>query len=128
MSSETTEPKENKLKRYFHNLLDIRGANMWILMLAILIASIGLNVSSTAVIIGAMLISPLMGGIMTMGYSLAVRDDAAAAGADPVCRAGCHQPDRLNSVFFPDAVNGADRRTDCPFRRHRRHDRQYPEK
>lgn len=52
----------------------IHGPNMWILMLAILIASIGLNVNSTAVIIGAMLISPLMSGIMTMGYSLAVRD------------------------------------------------------
>lgn len=52
----------------------IHGSNMWILMLAILIASIGLNVNSTAVIIGAMLISPLMSGIMTMGYSLAVRD------------------------------------------------------
>ncbi|MGN1074559.1 MAG: hypothetical protein ACI4QB_06160 [Eubacteriales bacterium] len=47
----------------------IHGSNMWILMLAILIASIGLNVNSTAVIIGAMLISPLMSGILTMGYS-----------------------------------------------------------
>ncbi len=52
----------------------IHGANMWILMLAILIASIGLNVNSTAVIIGAMLISPLMSGILSMGYSIAVRD------------------------------------------------------
>ncbi len=52
----------------------IHGANMWILMLAILIASIGLNVNSTAVIIGAMLISPLMSGILAMGYSVAVRD------------------------------------------------------
>lgn len=52
----------------------IHGSNMWILIMAILIASIGLNVNSTAVIIGAMLISPLMSGILTMGYSLAVRD------------------------------------------------------
>ncbi len=52
----------------------IHGSNMWILMLAILIASIGLNVNSTAVIIGAMLISPLMSGILTMGYALAIRD------------------------------------------------------
>lgn len=52
----------------------IHGPNMWILMLAALIASIGLNMNSTAVIIGAMLISPLMSGILTMGYSLAVRD------------------------------------------------------
>lgn len=84
----------DRIKQYFRNLFDIRGdmmsyeeidemmeentvihgSNMWILMLAILIASIGLNVNSTAVIIGAMLISPLMSGIMTMGYSLAVRD------------------------------------------------------
>lgn len=57
-----------------HEQTVIHGANMWILMLAILIASIGLNVNSTAVIIGAMLISPLMSGILAMGYSLAVRD------------------------------------------------------
>ena len=82
------------VKEYFSNLLDIRsnmlsydelhdmmeentvihGANMWILMLAILIASIGLNVNSTAVIIGAMLISPLMSGILTIGYSLGIHD------------------------------------------------------
>lgn len=42
--------------------------------MAILIASIGLNVNSTAVIIGAMLVSPLMSGILTMGYSLAICD------------------------------------------------------
>ena len=86
--------RHGSLWHYFHNLFDMRGnmmsyddidkmmreqaeihgANMWILMLAILIASIGLNVNSTAVIIGAMLISPLMSGIMTMGYSIAVRD------------------------------------------------------
>ena len=57
-----------------HEQTVIHGANMWILMLAILIASIGLNVNSTAVIIGAMLISPLMSGILAMGYSIAVRD------------------------------------------------------
>lgn len=52
----------------------IRGSNMCILMLAILIACIGLNTNSTAVIIGAMLISPLMSGIITMGYSVASKD------------------------------------------------------
>ena len=52
----------------------IHGSNMWILIMAILIASIGLYSNSVAVIIGAMLISPLMNGILTMGYSLAVRD------------------------------------------------------
>ena len=44
-------------------------------MFAILIASIGLNVNSTAVIIGAMLISPLMGPILGMGVSIGINDD-----------------------------------------------------
>jgi uncharacterized hydrophobic protein (TIGR00271 family) len=48
-----------------------KGTNLWILMFAIIVASVGLNMNSTAVIIGAMLISPLMGPINGMGYSLA---------------------------------------------------------
>ena len=51
-----------------------RGANLWILMFAILIASLGLNVNSTAVIIGAMLVSPLMGPIIGMGLSVGIGD------------------------------------------------------
>jgi uncharacterized hydrophobic protein (TIGR00271 family) len=51
-----------------------QGTNLWILIFAIFIASVGLNVNSTAVIIGAMLISPLMGPIIGMGYSLATYD------------------------------------------------------
>lgn len=47
-----------------------RGMNVWILVCAIVIASIGLNVNSTAVIIGAMLISPLMGPIIGFGLAL----------------------------------------------------------
>lgn len=86
--------EKSRIRQYFHNLFDIRddmmdydelremmeentiirGSNMWILIMAIFIASIGLNVNSTAVIIGAMLISPLMSGILTMGYSLATSD------------------------------------------------------
>jgi uncharacterized hydrophobic protein (TIGR00271 family) len=50
------------------------GTNLWVLMFAILIASVGLNVNSTAVIIGAMLISPLMGPIVGLGYGLALRE------------------------------------------------------
>lgn len=53
-----------------------RGTSLWVLMLAILIASIGLNVNSTAVIIGAMLISPLMGPIMGIGYGAGINDFA----------------------------------------------------
>ncbi len=52
----------------------VKGTNLFILILAIFIASIGLNMNSTAVIIGAMLISPLMGGIMAIGYGLATNN------------------------------------------------------
>lgn len=48
-----------------------KGTNLWILAFAIIVASVGLNMNSTAVIIGAMLISPLMGPINGMGYSIA---------------------------------------------------------
>jgi len=51
-----------------------RGTNLWILMFAIFIASIGLNVNSTAVIIGAMLVSPLMGPIMGIGLGAGIND------------------------------------------------------
>lgn len=54
----------------------LKGTNMAILVLAMFIASIGLNMNSTAVIIGAMLISPLMGGIMAIGYGIATYDTA----------------------------------------------------
>ncbi len=54
--------------------IKFKGANLWILMLAILICSIGLNVNSTAVIIGAMLISPLMGPILGVGCGMATND------------------------------------------------------
>ncbi len=48
-----------------------RGTNLWVLIFAVVVASVGLNMNSTAVIIGAMLISPLMGPINGMGYSIA---------------------------------------------------------
>lgn len=48
------------------------GANLWVLLFAILVASVGLNVNSTAVIIGALLISPLMGPIVRIGYGAAL--------------------------------------------------------
>ena len=52
----------------------VTGTNMCVLMLAIFIASIGLNMNSTAVIIGAMLISPLMGSIQAAAYGTATAD------------------------------------------------------
>lgn len=84
---------KEKIKRYlsYFNMMDERedfetihtevekgvvfkGTNLWVLISAILVASVGLNMNSTAVIIGAMLISPLMGPINGMGYSLATYD------------------------------------------------------
>ncbi len=81
------------LRKFFRELLDIRtntdqettkeaiiadipfkGHTSWILICSIFIASIGLNANSTAVVIGAMLISPLMGPILGLGMSLAIND------------------------------------------------------
>ena len=56
------------------NEIQFKGFNIWILIFSIIIASIGLNTNSTAVIIGAMLISPLMGPIMGIGLSLGTND------------------------------------------------------
>lgn len=50
------------------------GTNLWVLIFAILVASVGLNVNSTAVIIGAMLISPLMGPLLALGYGAGIDD------------------------------------------------------
>jgi TIGR00341 family protein len=50
------------------------GSNLWVLVFAVFIASLGLNVNSTAVIIGAMLISPLMGPIIGMGFGVGIND------------------------------------------------------
>lgn len=52
----------------------VAGTNLWVLFFAILTASVGLNVNSTAVIIGAMLISPLMGPIIGIGYGAGIND------------------------------------------------------
>ena len=51
-----------------------RGTNLWVLIFATFIASLGLNTNSTAVIIGAMLISPLMGPIMGIGLGVGIND------------------------------------------------------
>jgi uncharacterized hydrophobic protein (TIGR00271 family) len=83
----------NSIKVFLSELLDIRGDtdrettvesikkdisfkghNAWILVFSIFVASVGLNVSSTAVVIGAMLISPLMGPIVGVGLSVAIND------------------------------------------------------
>ncbi|MGJ8660857.1 MAG: DUF389 domain-containing protein [Bacteroidota bacterium] len=62
------------IRKAIENDAVFEGTNLWILFFAILIASLGLNTNSTAVIIGAMLISPLMGPIVGIGFSVATRD------------------------------------------------------
>jgi len=83
----------SSISKFFYDLVDIRhdtdvdatiktikgniamkGQTAWILVFSILVASIGLNVSSTAVVIGAMLISPLMGPILGIGLSIGIND------------------------------------------------------
>ncbi|WP_347174087.1 DUF389 domain-containing protein [Polaribacter uvawellassae] len=54
--------------------IPFKGATAWILIFAVFVASIGLNANSTAVVIGAMLISPLMGPILGIGMSIAIND------------------------------------------------------
>lgn len=68
---------EEEPKKVLENVManiSFKGASLWILACAIFIASVGLNVNSTAVIIGAMLISPLMGPIVGAGFALATYD------------------------------------------------------
>ena len=54
--------------------IEFKGSNVWILIFATVIASVGLNVNSIPVVIGAMLISPLMGPIMGFGLALGIND------------------------------------------------------
>ena len=54
--------------------ISFRGATAWVLICSIFLASIGLNANSTAVVIGAMLIAPLMGPVLGVGVSLAIND------------------------------------------------------
>lgn len=63
-----------KAENHIISSIDFKGANIWILIFAIVIASVGLNVNSIPVVIGAMLISPLMGPIMGIGLALGIND------------------------------------------------------
>lgn len=71
--SKDLDSRENTVERIISGI-SFRGATMWILIAAIFVASLGLNVNSTAVIIGAMLISPLMGPIVGMGLAIGIND------------------------------------------------------
>ena len=63
-----------KTKTIISKGVSLRGYNLWILLCATVLASIGLDTNSTAVIIGAMLISPLMSPILGVGLSIAIYD------------------------------------------------------
>ncbi len=65
---------DSDIDERIRNDVEMRGTNLWVLIFAIFIASIGLNVNSIAVIIGAMLISPLMGPIMGLGFGVGIYD------------------------------------------------------
>ena len=54
--------------------IPFKGATAWVLVCSVFVASVGLNANSTAVVIGAMLISPLMGPILGVGFSIAIND------------------------------------------------------
>lgn len=69
-----TDFDEQGAREVISSGVDFRSGNAWGLIFAIFVASIGLNTNSTAVIIGAMLISPLMGPIVGAGYSLGTHD------------------------------------------------------
>lgn len=64
----------DEIHKAITNGIIFKGTNLWILVFAIIVASVGLNTNSTAVVIGAMLISPLMGPINGMGYAIATYD------------------------------------------------------
>lgn len=65
---------ETEIIKQISSGVTFHGANLWVLIFAVFIASLGLNVNSTAVIIGAMLISPLMGPISGMGLAVGIDD------------------------------------------------------
>ena len=70
------QEKENEMETIesIKKGVEFKGTNLWVLIFAIFVASLGLNTNSTAVIIGAMLISPLMGPIMGFGLGLGISD------------------------------------------------------
>lgn len=66
--------QEDQIVEDIQASVEFRGMNLWVLIFAIFIASIGLNMNSTAVVIGAMLISPLMGPIIGLGVGVGIND------------------------------------------------------
>ena len=76
-----TEAAENSIRKN----IKFQGPNAWILAIAVIIASVGLNVNSIPVVIGAMLISPLMGPIFGAGLGLGINDVELLKAATLAC-------------------------------------------
>ena len=74
MDQSQDRENESDIVESIRSGIEFKGSTIWILIFAIFIASLGLNVNSTAVIIGAMLISPLMGPTMGIGLSIGLND------------------------------------------------------
>ncbi|MEO6683417.1 MAG: TIGR00341 family protein, partial [Ginsengibacter sp.] len=68
------QEEHNTIHEIIEKGVHFKSTNLWILIFAIMIACVGLNMNSTAVVIGAMLISPLMGPIIGIGFSLGTYD------------------------------------------------------
>ncbi len=68
------QEREDKIVEEIRKGVEFKGTNVWVLVFAIMVASVGLNVNSAAAIIGAMLISPLMGPIMGIGLGAGISD------------------------------------------------------
>ena len=73
-SLEDDKAERDEVVSVISKSVEFRGINLWVLIFATMIASLGLNVNSTAVIIGAMLISPIMGPIIGAGLALGIND------------------------------------------------------
>lgn len=74
LSLDIDQASYQRIRKDVDDNIRFSGRNLWILILAILLASFGLNVNSSAVVIGAMLISPLMGPIMGIGLGASIND------------------------------------------------------
>ncbi len=74
LAIETHDPE--RFDKAIRDDIDFKGRKLWILVFAVLTACIGLNIDTKAVVIGAMLISPIMGPINGLGYGLAICDSA----------------------------------------------------
>jgi uncharacterized hydrophobic protein (TIGR00271 family) len=73
-SHDLTDGDFEDIRKEIADAASFRGVNLWILIIAIFVASLGLNLNSTAVVIGAMLISPLMGPIIGLGLGASIND------------------------------------------------------